>query len=233
MRIFMIVIFLAFASLKAAAGDVVIQKAQGDVRARQGVAEVWNTVSVGDVLRPNDTMKTGKRSSAVLLARVEGKPDKRISLPADVIVDISDIRELTQEELMLKLTMEKVRSSSYEWKTNELQMPNATVVHGQDRRSTEPLSENHTEVGMLQWNGTRVLLDNGFYSTGVLRAMEVFRMYPGISSAVSNRLLFAEALEKAQLRGEAVAEYGSIAGMPGLTAAQQSHVQVRLAALRK
>lgn len=233
MRLSMIGILTAMAVLRAVAGDVVLQKVQGDVRARHGVAEVWNAVSVGDVLRPNDTMKTGKRSNAVLLARVEGKPDKRITLPADVIVDISDIRDLTQEELMLKLTMEKVRSSSYEWKTNELQMPNATVVHGQDRGGDEPLSENSAAIGLLQWNGTRVLMDNGFYSTGVLRAMEVFRLYPAIASVAGNRLQFADALEKAQLRGEAVAEYVAIAAMPGLTAAQQGHVQSRLAALRK
>jgi len=31
---------------------------------------------------------------------------------------------------MLKLTMEKVRASSYKWKEEELRIPDAAVVHG-------------------------------------------------------------------------------------------------------
>jgi hypothetical protein len=163
----------------------------------------------------------------------QGKPDRKISLPADVLVDVSDIRDLTQEELMLKLTMAKVRASSYEWKDRELQIPNATVVHGQDKGEQVGLQDNLPENGTLQWNGVRVLVDHGFISTGVLRMMEVFRSYPALAGDADHRLAFADALEKAQLRGEAVTEYGSLSGRADLTAAQRDRVAARLDALRK
>ena len=217
----------------AAAGDVVVQKVQGEVRVRQGVTEVWNAVAVGDVLKPNDTMRTGNRGSAVLVMRAAGKSDRKISLPADVLVDVSDIRDLTQEELMLKLTMAKVRSSSYEWKEKELQIPNATVVHGQDNGGTSGLQENTSATGTLQWNGVRVLVDHGFYSTGVLRMMEVFLSYPALAAEAERRIFFAEALEKSQLRGEALAEYGILARNPDLTPAQRTRVESRLHELQK
>ena len=132
---------------------------------------------------------------------------KRITLPPEVIVDLSDVRELTQEELMLKLTMERVRASSYQWKNDDLHIPNAAVVHGTDRATGAALADNDPQSGILLWNGARVLYDNGFYSTCALKAMELFRLYPSVGAKFENHLMAAEALEKASLRGEALSEY--------------------------
>jgi hypothetical protein len=219
----------------ADAGEIIVRKTNGDVRVRHGVAEEWNTIAVGDVLRPNDTMRTGSTSSATLMVR---RPDaaaaaKTITLPPLVMVDVSDIRDLTQEELMLKLTMEKVRSSSYQWKSDDLRIPNAGVVHGGHASTSSPLAEGDAQSGKFLLNGTRVLYDNGYYATAVLKVMEVFRRYPTLGSTYENRLLLAEALEKANLRGEAITEYSMLSGLTGLTAAQQAHVQTKLQQLRK
>jgi hypothetical protein len=210
-----------------------VQKSEGDVKVRQGVTEVWNKVVAGDVLRPHDTMRTGPNGSAVLLVSMDTDgATKRIALPAQVIVDMSDIRNLTQEELMLKITMEKVRASSYEWKNDGLNLPNAAVVHGEDRAPGAPAAENDRQVGQLLLNGARVLFDNGFYATTVLRSMEVFRMYPALSGMFDHRFLLAQAMERANLRGEAMAEYSSLSRMEGLTPAQQQVVQGRMDVLR-
>jgi hypothetical protein len=225
---------LAMAVLTAApavAGTITVQRVQGDVSVRQGVTETWTRVGAGDSLKPNDTMRTGKKGSAVIVAVLRGDVTKRITLPADVIVDMSDIRDLSQEELMLKLTMEKVRASSYEWKNEDLRIPDATVVHGAQRgAATAPAAP--ADSGRLQWNGARVLFENGFYSTGVLKALEIFRLFPAVAAVVSNRLLIGEALEKAGLHGEALAEYGAIAQLEGLTAEQKGVVRSRMEALR-
>jgi len=215
------------------AGGITIQKTSGDVKVRKGVTEIWNTVAAGDILQPHDTMRTGPNGSAVLLAPADaGGAMKHISLPAEVIVDMSDIRSLTQEELMLKLAMAKVRSSSYEWKNDQLHIPNAAVVHGEEKSPGKPATENDRQVGQLLLNGVRVLFDNGFYATTVLRSMEVFRMYPVLSTTFEHRFLLAQAMERANLHGEAVSEYGSIVRMEGLTAAQLQAAQGRMDALR-
>jgi hypothetical protein len=211
------------------AGEFVVQRMKGDVTVRHGVAEVWSVVSVGDVLRPDDTMKTGMKGEALIV--VGGV--KRITLPADVIVDMSDIRTLSQEELMLKLTMERVRASSYEWKSNDLNIPNVTVVHGSNRVQSPPVNENDVQVGLLQLNGTKVLFNYGFYSTCALKAMNVLRQYPSLRVQFPNRLLVADALEKAHLRGEALNEYVALSNSDGLTPEQRTIVQARIGLLRK
>jgi hypothetical protein len=212
--------------------EVVVQKAEGEVNVRPNVTEEWVKVKVGQSLRPHDTMRTGKKSSATLSVRM-GDGAKTISLPADVVVDISDIRHLSQEELMLKLTMQKVRSSSYDWKTKEMNIPNAAVLHGTDKGGTPEVVENDPETGRLQLNGVRVLLDNGFYSTSALRAMDVMQRFPSLSSSFEHRLLVAEALERAHLKGEALSEYVSLLSSGGLTPAQESLVSERVRILRK
>jgi len=221
---------------RAWAGGIVVQAIQGDVSVRHGVTEVWTKVAVGDVLRPDDTMKTGKRGSAAIVvpsSQAGTAAARKVVLPAEVIVDMSDVRDLTQEELMLKLTMEKVRASSYQWKSDDLQVPNADVVHGADRSSTQVLSASDPATGVLELNGARVLYDNGFFATCALKGMEIFRLYPPLGKEFRNRLLVAEALEKAHLRGEAMNEYGAIARLEGITADQQALVHTKIEALRK
>lgn len=233
-QLLLIVFGLACCVGLARAQDIVVQRLQGDVVVRHGVTEDWTHVAVGDVLRPDDSMKTGKKGTAVLSAPMKSSGGvKRISLPPEVIVDLSDVRELSQEELMLKLTMERVRASSYQWKNDDLHIPDAAVVHGADRAVGAALADNDPQSGILQWNGARVLYNNGFYSTCALKAMELFRLYPSVAKNFENHLMAAEALEKASLRGEALSEYTGMLQMEGVTPAQQGVVKERIAALRK
>jgi hypothetical protein len=229
-----LICLLACSAALARAQGITVQRLQGDVAVRHGVTEVWTHVAVGDVLRPDDTMKTGKKGTAILVAPVKSPGTvKKIALPPEVIVDLSDVRDLTQEELMLKLTMERVRASSYQWKNDELHIPNAAVVHGENRATGAALSDNDPQSGILLWNGARVLYDNGFYSTCALKAMELFRLYPSVGAKFENHMMAAEALEKASLRGEALSEYTGMLQMEGISAAQQAMVKERIAELKK
>jgi hypothetical protein len=220
----------------ALAGNVSIQKTQGDVHVRHGVTEEWLAVAPGDALRPDDSMWTGKHGSAVLLLREEtpgGPTVKRITLPSEVIIDIADIRTLTQEELMLKLTMEKVRASSYRWKEDELQIPDAAVIHGEDKADAGSAGENDVSTGLMQLKGTRVLFENGFFSTCALKAMEVFRLYPSLKDDFASRLMVADALAKAELKGEALAEYGTFLQSGNITVEQRSLLEARMQRVRE
>jgi hypothetical protein len=221
---------MLLASLAIGGEEITLQKAVGEINVRAGVTETWTKANAGDALKPDATVKTGKKSSALILLPTS---NKTISLPAEVMMDISDIRELTQEELMLKLTMEKVRSSSYEWKNKEMNIPNTTVVHGEAKDKKGPSAESNSELGILQMNGTRVLYENGFYPTSALKALDVMRRYPSLGSQFENRLFVAQALEKSNLKSEALNEYVSLSYARNITTAQKELVQSRIAQLKK
>jgi hypothetical protein len=227
--IMLVIVLVAAVGVRA---EITVDAARGDVRARHGVTESWTEVAAGDVLKPNDSIRTGPGAQAVI--RVEGEDASRtIRLPGDVIVELSDIRQLTQEELMLKLTMEKVRMAPSDWKTGELGVPGAAVVHGSDRSSEETPLENDLATGKLQLNGVRVLFDNSLYSTCILRGMEVFRQYPALGASVRDRMMVAEALSRTGLKGEALAEYGTLAEMEGLSEAERAEIAARMNSLRR
>jgi len=235
MKSLLITFIACMISTVALAKDIVVQKVQGDVSVRHGVTDVWTKVKAGDILRPDDTMKTGKRASAVLVAPSQSNDataTKRITFPSEVMVDMSDVRDLSQEELMLKLTMEKVRSAPSEWKNKEFKIPNAAVLHGEPP-ATSALNENDIQTGVLQLNGTRVLFDNGFYSTSALRGMDVLRRYPSLADNFEHRFMIAQALEKANLRGEALSEYVGLSLSESVTSNQKEILQTRITQLRK
>jgi hypothetical protein len=221
--------------LVASAGEIVVQKIDGDVSVRKGIGEEWTRVATGDVLRPNDTIRTGKQGAAVIVVRwpSEQSHPKRVTLPQEVMVDLSDIRDLTQEELMLKLTLEKVRASTSQWKNDGLHIPNAGVIHGDDRSAPQPVATIGSQDGEYLLNGAKVLFENGYFATCLLKAMRVFRSYPALRENVDHRLLLAQAMERATLRGEATAEYGALLGSPGLTSSQQKLIELRLQELRR
>lgn len=234
MRLTGVLSMLLSGAMAAYAGSITIQKMNGDVAVRHGVTEEWTTVAAGDALRPNDSMRTGKNGSATLLVLAgAGATVRRLALPADVIVDMSDVRELTQEELMLKLTMQKVRATPEPDRNGGPQISNAAVMHGTDAGRGGAIAENDPGVGRSLLNGAKVLLENGFSATAVLRTMEVFRLFPSLAGIVDNRLALAGAMEKADLRGEAVAEYHAIKKMEGLSSSQVVMVNARIEALRR
>jgi hypothetical protein len=234
MKALMVAVVAAALAAPAPAAELVVREAKGDVSVRHGVTETWAPVKSGDILKPDDTMRTGRGGSAVVASRQEaGRPDKSIRLPADVIVEMADVRDLSQEELMLKLTMERVRSSPYRWKGEDLNIPNATVVHGTQRGTDAAVGQDDPGTGALLLNGSRALLAGGFYSTCALRTMDVLRRYPALAADPENRMLVAEALERAELRSEALNEYVRIAAAGGLAPRQQDLVEAKIAGLRK
>lgn len=208
-------------------GQLKVVEVKGDVTVRFGVSQEWHAVRVGDVLKPEDSMKSGKRSSATLL--VDGT--KRIVIPENVIVDLSDFRKLTQEELLLKLAMERVRAIPVEDKRDGLIVPQTTVIHGAEKNTVEQSSRS-IDIGLLQLNGTRVLYNGGYYATCALKAKEVLRLYPEFSNNIKARLMIASALEKENLKGEALTEYRSLANEE-LSPKEQSVVQTKIAQLKK
>jgi hypothetical protein len=235
MKTTLLMLVIGLLASGASATDVIVRKVQGDVSMRRGVEEVWIEVAIGDVLKPNDTMRTGRKSGAVLVAPVldsENSAMKTITLPSKVIIDMSDLRMLSQEELMLKLTMEKVRASSYEWKKNEMNIPNTTVVHGMNRAPSSPRGEEELDVGVFQLNGTRVLYDNEFYATCALKSMEILRLFPPLKDKLNHRLIVAEALEKLNLRSEALNEYVALSSLEGITNEQGAMLRGRIAKLK-
>lgn len=232
MRTSVVMVLIGLCTALAFGGEVSVQKVQGEVAVRNGVTEAWVPLKAGVSLSPGATVRTGPTAAAVLVTTAGGVR-KSMTLPAEVMLDLEDIRDLTREELMLKLTMQKVRSSPYQWKGGAPAPSGTTVVHGTNTAAAGVLGENDPAVGEQMLNGARVLFENGFYSTSALRAMEVFRAHPALSARFRERWMVAEALERADLKGEAVSEFSALGREEFLTDAERDQVSAKLEKLKR
>ncbi len=200
MRCLMLLSALAAPGLRA---EIRVMALKGHVYVRHNVQEQWVPVARGDVLKPEDSMKSDEKSSSTLL--VDGKTT--VVLPEMAIIDLSDLRSLTREDLLLKLAMERIRSVPEKGSGDELNMPRTTIIHGPDVTQRHISAGTDPQIGLMQMKGTEVLFGSGFYETGVLKAKGLFRIHPELAMRMDDRLMVAKALETLKLKGEALEEY--------------------------
>ena len=223
------ILWVIMASLLAfplLAGDFVVKAVKGTVEVRKGVMEEWKKVKVGDLLKPEDSMRTGPGATATIEA------DKRkLTVPEMTILDISDVRQLSQEDFLLKLAMQNILAVPPR-ERDELSIPSATVLHGDNAAKTNAPALTDTKVGEMELHGARVLFDNSYYGTSILKSKETLRTHPELKTNYDARLTVATAFEKMKLTKEAVTEY-SLLAKENLPSAQAKKVQVALDRLKQ
>lgn len=217
---------LGLFAIPVLANDFTVKTVRGTVEVRRGVNEEWKKLKAGDILKPEDTMRTGKSAAATIES-----VNKTLSVPELTMIDISDVRNLTQEEFLLKLAMENILAVP-EREENETILPSTTVLRGSNKEKEVGGDVRPLDVGTMQLQGARVLFDNAFFGTSILKTKETFRTYPELKSNYDARVLTAQAFEKMRLTNEAVAEYALLA-KENLTPAQQKVVQGSIGRLKR
>jgi hypothetical protein len=193
---------LTLTSLSAA--KIILMK--GEIKIRHSVSEDWTSCQIGDILNLEDAIKVGENSSTILLVDNTTK----ITLTEKTIIDISDLRMLSQEELLLKLAMDKILSVPQQDRDNDLMPARTTIIHGEKKDSHLRLNSNSPEFAQMQLKGTKILYNNSYFATCILRVKEVFRINPALDNSTEYKLLTAQSFEKTNLLGEALNEYNSI-----------------------
>ncbi len=219
-------ILLGLFAIPVLANDFTVKTVRGTVEVRRGVNEEWKKLKAGDILKPEDTMRTGNSAAATIES-----VNKTLSVPELTMIDISDVRNLTQEEFLLKLAMENILAVP-EREENETVLPSTTVLRGSNKEKEVLEDARSLEVGTMQLQGARVLFDNAFFGTSILKTKETFRTYPELKSNYDARILTAQAFEKMRLTNEAVAEYALLA-KENLTPVQQKVVQGSIGRLKR
>jgi hypothetical protein len=208
------------------ASTYVVKSVKGTVEVRRGVAEEWKALKAGDQLKPEDTMRTGERSSAII--QFDGK---QLLIPAQTMVDLADFRQMSQEEFLLKLAMENILAVPPR-ENGTLATPRTTILHGSDAGKENLNAQQRIEMGLMQLQGAKLLYDNAFYATSILKTKETFRLYPTLHERVDARLRVATAFERMKLAKQAIEEYTALLA-ERLSVEQREAVQASLQRLRK
>lgn len=227
-RILFVFAAIAIVTVALQAEEFVVKSLKGKAKVRHGVMETWSMVSVGDTLKPEDTILTEDGAAIVIVKSAA----IRYSIPGSSMLDIADLRNLSQDELLLRLAMENIKSVPVQQRPNDLTVPNTTIVHGDDiSKDAEALKLPRTEIGSLQMRGVEVLYDNSFYASGILKSKALLRLFPEARDEFSFRFQLAKAFEQVNLYDEALTEYVSLS-QQSLAKDQKATLEKRIQQLK-
>lgn len=201
---------------------------KGEIKVRYGMNEQWQDLKSDAILKLEDAISVGKKSSVV----IQVSEDKKILIPEQSIIELSDLRRLTKEDLLLKLAMDKILTVPPQQRKYDLMPAPAAVIHGENKNVVNLGDKKTFESAMKILKGARVLYEHNFYGTCALRIKEVFRLYPDVQNEYEYKLIAARSLEKSELYDEALNEYVSIS-LEKLDPQQRDIVKESINILRK
>lgn len=203
-RVLMVFLILVLALSVLSANTLTVRSMNGTAEVRHGVSEEWKSVAVGDVLRPEDTIRTGERSSLVLTVGT-----MRVSIPEMTMVDMIDFRQMSREDFMLRLAMEDILAVPGR-SDDKITLPSATVLHGSRNGNSNTNQSKFSPAPTMLFHGAKLLFDYGYVATSILRLKSTMALYPEMKSNIDALMTLAVGYEKMNLENEAKGVYLSM-----------------------
>ncbi len=200
-----------------------VEKITGTVKSMQGNSETWTDVKEGSFLQGNTMIMTDK-SSTILLSGGGIK----FSLKPSAIINVSNIKKITIDELLLALATEEILNAPAKNKKGNV---SNTEIYGEEYDNKNS-SSHQSQFGLYRLNGAKQLAESGFEGTAIVAARETFRKYPATASMADYRIYFANLLFSMNLNEEAYQEFESISRLK-LSEQQSATVKSRINDLKK
>jgi hypothetical protein len=185
-------------SLNLFAQEFVVDKISGSVSVMKDTEEEWTQVKSGQKLTKNDLVSTSEKSYIQLSSK-----DSKFLLKSNSAVNLSAIKKMTLNELILALAAEEIRNIPSNKKNGNMKN---TAVYGKEENSDAKVVPETKELGIKKINGAKQLAENGFKESALVVAKETFRKYPNTKQNLSDRLYFVDQMINLKLRNEASAE---------------------------
>jgi hypothetical protein len=217
-----LILLLLVPSLIAQEFKVTVVK--GDVKYQAGTSEVWSEVKEGTVLRSDDFVITGSKSSI----QIKGS-ENIINLAEYSAVSIASIKSMSTDELLLALAMEDMINAP---KSNGKNNSSNTAVYGNKEGQNKNPEIKADDFGIKRLNGAMQLAKNGYKESSVVFAKETYRKYPDSKQIPSYRIFFADILYEKGLYEEALGEYLDIANLD-LSKEEKSKVESQTQSINK
>ncbi len=183
--------------------NVSILKMQGDIKVRMGLDENWQPAAPDMTLRNIDTILTGERSTVTLNLSDE----MTFTLGSQSILDIADLRKITERELFLFLTAEKVKQIPNPG-SSKIRIENVSVVRADNRsvhnQSPDRESDNNWRYAV---NGARALHQQNLFPNAVIKLMNILKKYGAVDDHGLIQLYLGQSFEALEKNGRALDAY--------------------------
>ncbi len=203
-RTFLTVFILVnFSQVTWAETKVKIAKASGEVKIRRGVEETWHPASAGTRLDEIDSILTGEGASVVL----ETPDGKTFELGSNSILDIADLRRISERELFLFLMSKKINQIEPRQEKTKLRIGNVNVVHGELKSNPQNTGNSVNELWVFEKNGAKALFAHDYTTNAVLKLNKILRKYPNLNDCGEIHSYLGKGFEKLNKPGQAIDAY--------------------------
>lgn len=195
-----LIIFLSLAALgPLQAASVHILQIRGDVQIRRGLDEVWTFARAGDDLEEMDSIMTGPESG-VTLQLADGTQFRLAGL---TMIDIADLRRLSQQEMFLYIMSQKVDKLPKPPTGTKLEIGSVSVVHGENK-AVPAMTPAPAELADKEFNGARALQQQQFYTNAIVKYYKLRRWYGNLSECGILQYEMGCCFEQIQQTGQAL-----------------------------
>jgi len=196
-------ILVNFSHVTWAETKVKIAKASGEVKIRRGVEETWHPASAGIRLDEIDSILTGEGARVAL----ETPDGKTFELGSNSILDIADLRRISERELFLFLMSKKINEIEPRQEKTKLRIGNVNVVHGELKSDSQNTSKLANELWIFEKNGAKALFAQDYTTNAVLKLNKILLKYPNLNDCGEIHSYLGKGFEKLNKPGQAIDAY--------------------------
>ncbi|MCI0698601.1 hypothetical protein L0337_42200 [candidate division KSB1 bacterium] len=192
----------------APASAVKIVSLSGEVKVRRGVEETWHPAAPGTSLEEIDTILTGEASAVVL----ETPDGATFRLSSYAILDIADLRKITEREMFLYLMSNKVNQIPTRQEKTRLRIGNVSTVHGEPKAgsSHRAAEKDESQSWIQETNGAKALYEQRYYPNAVVKLHKILAKYPNLEDCGEIHFYLGKAFEALGKPGQARDAYKTV-----------------------
>lgn len=185
-----------------------IVKISGEVKVRRGVEEKWENAYIWMLLKPIDTILTGEQSEVVL----ELSDNRNFILGSNSMLDVGDLREISEKELFLFLMSTKIGNIAPREQKTPIRVGNVSVVHGEDKvGTTHRLADNEDpNKRRREMNGAEALHNQKYFSNAIIKLHKILVKYPLITDCGEMYYHLGKSFEAFDKPGQAIDAYQTV-----------------------
>lgn len=222
------VLLLLSQTVYAATGVKIVQLS-GEVKVRRGVEEKWEAAANGILLEESDTIMTLETGEVVL----ELANGSRFRLSANAILDIAELREITERELFLLLMQEKVGKLKPDSGKIPLRLGEVSAVRGENRNATSAAKRLAAPDWQLETNAARAMRAQNYLPNAALKLHRLQRKHPTREDCGEVSFELAQTFEALRQKGKARDAYQAALAEGKAAACRDLETQKREAAINE
>ncbi len=186
----------------------VISHLSGKVKIRRGVEETWQPAAIGASLQEIDTILTAEGAWVV----IKMNDGRNFRLGSNAILDIADLRDVTEKELFLYLMSKKIDQIEPRPEKTRIRIGNVSVIHGASRiESDNTFADNSSADWWLpEINGAKDLHNQYFYPNTIIKLHKIIEKSRSVDDCGQIHLYLGKSFEAMNQTGQAIDAYQEV-----------------------